>query len=330
MASNTQTIPKFSARSGAAHARDAGNGAGTGSEDSATRQAMLDVVSVWMNRLQTISAITSFFASIDSLLFSITSTPTTRTIEQLTSACITGALIFHVFSSIVAFVGSFILVRFELLDADAHESSILDTSGANTPAAPPARASSTDTPGPEKLSIPQPTINTSFLGPGPVNWGARIAPSCGCGHHNCPHTGHHAGTTPLGLIAIHHVRPLRDIIPIPGLRRSRPAINLIQTTHIPTSHTGRGDAEHTAAQNRKGFTHIPLSLDPVLLSRLLEPPITLLARAHTIAVALSAAGFLFAVVGVAAYAWAALPRAVSIVGTVCLGIGVAGLVGVLI
>jgi len=75
---------------------------------------------------------------------------------------------------------------------------------------------------------------------------------------------------------------------------------------------------------------VPPTLDPVALSRLLAPPIALLERAHTVAVLLSAAGFAFAVVGVVAYAWAALPRAVSIVGTVCLGVGVAGLVGVLV
>ncbi|OCH90597.1 hypothetical protein OBBRIDRAFT_793150 [Obba rivulosa] len=331
MANNAQNLPMFATRLTPRERNASGSSGqastGTGSESDAMHQAMLDVVSIWLSRLQTISAITSFFASIDSLLFSITSAPTTRTIEQLTSACITSALILHVFSSIIAFIGSFILVRFQLFDADAHEASILNTpsnaSGANTPATR-SRAPSADKPRSEKFRAPQPTVNAAFLSPGPVN----ISPAdaepvhCpGCVPHTCPHPGARLpATSPLGLITVHRVRPLREFIPFTKSYRN---VALAATPYVPADSSSAG---HGRSQRE----YIPPMLDPVVLSRLLAPPITLLQRAHAIAVALSAAGFVFSVVGVVAYTWAALPRAVSIVGTVCLGVGVAGLVGVLV
>ncbi|TFY50806.1 hypothetical protein EVJ58_g10881, partial [Rhodofomes roseus] len=99
------------------------------SDDSVLREAILQIVSVWLNRLSLVSGIASFFSSIDSLLFSIASTSTHigdpdapwSALDKLTTASFAGALIFHVCSAILAFVASFILVRLELIDADDQE-----------------------------------------------------------------------------------------------------------------------------------------------------------------------------------------------------------------
>ncbi|GBE80749.1 hypothetical protein BKA93DRAFT_749302 [Sparassis latifolia] len=102
----------------------------SGAQDDAMRQAVLAVVQIWLNRLALVSGITTFFASIDSLLFSLASTATHigdpdtsgwNAIDKLTTASFAGALIFHVCSAIVAFAGSFVLVRLQLVDADQQE-----------------------------------------------------------------------------------------------------------------------------------------------------------------------------------------------------------------
>jgi len=104
--------------------------ASSSNDDDAKRQAVLAVVSIWLNRLALISGITSFFASIDSLLFSLASAAMHvgdpdlndwSATDKLCVACFAGALILHVCSAIVAFLGSFVLVRLQLIDADDQE-----------------------------------------------------------------------------------------------------------------------------------------------------------------------------------------------------------------
>ncbi|KAH9944588.1 hypothetical protein B0H21DRAFT_823318 [Amylocystis lapponica] len=116
--------------------------------DAAERQAVLAVVHVWLNRLSLVSGITTFFASLDSLLFSLASAATHAgqkspvgwsAVDKLTTASFAGALIFHVCSAITAFAGSFVLIRLELLEADDDEERALSPS-LHTPDTPPPSA----------------------------------------------------------------------------------------------------------------------------------------------------------------------------------------------
>lgn len=82
------------------------------------------IVAAWMQRLQTLTLITTFLASIDGELFTLTSTssPVTLTTsigsEELVYACFAGALVFHVCSAILGYVASFALVRYEIVEAE--------------------------------------------------------------------------------------------------------------------------------------------------------------------------------------------------------------------
>jgi hypothetical protein len=82
------------------------------------------IVAAWMQRLQTLTLITTFLASIDGELFTLTSTPSPVTLtasihsEELVYACFAGALVFHVCSAILGYVASFALVRYEIVDAE--------------------------------------------------------------------------------------------------------------------------------------------------------------------------------------------------------------------
>ncbi|KAG1738240.1 hypothetical protein EDB19DRAFT_1714668 [Suillus lakei] len=82
------------------------------------------LVAAWMQRIQTVTVITTFLASIDGRLFSLTSGTSLVTLntslgsQELVYACFAGALVFHVCSAILGYVASFALVRYEIVDAE--------------------------------------------------------------------------------------------------------------------------------------------------------------------------------------------------------------------
>ncbi|KAG1740856.1 uncharacterized protein EDB91DRAFT_1131828 [Suillus paluster] len=82
-----------------------------------------DLVAAWMQRLQTLTVITTFLASIDGELFTLTSASSQVTVnaslksQEFVYACFTGALVFHVCASILGYLASFALIRYEVIDA---------------------------------------------------------------------------------------------------------------------------------------------------------------------------------------------------------------------
>ncbi|KAG0703311.1 hypothetical protein DFH29DRAFT_449289 [Suillus ampliporus] len=96
-------------------------------------------VAAWMQRLQMLTLITTFLASIDGELFILTSTPLQASLDasldtqELMYACFTGALVFHVCAgecqdglrntrhlranlAILGYVASFALIRYQMVD----------------------------------------------------------------------------------------------------------------------------------------------------------------------------------------------------------------------
>ncbi|KAG1828549.1 hypothetical protein EV424DRAFT_1385602 [Suillus variegatus] len=76
------------------------------------------LVAVWMQRLQMLTLITTFLASIDGDLFVLTctSSQTTLDTQEFVYACFTGALVFHVCAAILGYVASFALIRYQIGD----------------------------------------------------------------------------------------------------------------------------------------------------------------------------------------------------------------------
>ncbi|KAI0663933.1 hypothetical protein C8Q70DRAFT_1049478 [Cubamyces menziesii] len=97
--------------------------------EDAMKQALLAVVQVWLDRLQSMAVITTFFVSVDSLLFSLTSATRKSDLsawsgkDKVINASIGGSIIFHVCASIVAYIGSFVLIRYRLNSAEQTEQS---------------------------------------------------------------------------------------------------------------------------------------------------------------------------------------------------------------
>ncbi|KAI0333043.1 hypothetical protein GY45DRAFT_1320341 [Cubamyces sp. BRFM 1775] len=97
--------------------------------EDAMKQALLAVVHVWLDRLQSMAVITTFFVSVDSLLFSLTSATRNTDLsawssrDKVINASLGGSIIFHVCASIVAYIGSFVLIRYRLNSAEQSEQS---------------------------------------------------------------------------------------------------------------------------------------------------------------------------------------------------------------
>ncbi|KAI0333039.1 hypothetical protein GY45DRAFT_1368792 [Cubamyces sp. BRFM 1775] len=109
--------------------------------DEATKDALLAVVQVWLDRLQTMAVITTFFVSIDSMLYGYATVALPQdlslwsSVDVLKSATLGGAIILHVCASILAYLASFVLIRYRLEDAEDQVQSAEhpDESGRDTP-----------------------------------------------------------------------------------------------------------------------------------------------------------------------------------------------------
>ncbi|KAJ3557451.1 hypothetical protein NM688_g1469 [Phlebia brevispora] len=85
-----------------------------------------ELVSTWMDRLQLISVITTFFAAIEAQLIGVV-TPSGASVNDVSAigkaAAVTLAcsLVVHVFAAILSFIAAFFLVRFRLNEATSEE-----------------------------------------------------------------------------------------------------------------------------------------------------------------------------------------------------------------
>jgi len=92
-------------------------------DDEKRRQAMKELVASWLDRLQLISVITTFFASTEAVMLGITTRePTNQSaIEQAANATFLGALVLHASSAIVSFLGAFFLINYKVHEARKEE-----------------------------------------------------------------------------------------------------------------------------------------------------------------------------------------------------------------
>lgn len=94
-------------------------------DDKARKKAQEQLVQSWMDRLQLISVITTFFAANEAQLLGIT-TPSvdpesTDKILQTSNAMLASSLVLHSFSAVIAFIGAFVLVTYKLKEEKQEE-----------------------------------------------------------------------------------------------------------------------------------------------------------------------------------------------------------------
>jgi len=96
------------------------------------KAAVRDLVQSWMDRLQLISVVTTFFAAVESQLLGISAPErgaTSPRIEQAANSALVGALVVHVFAAIVAFIASFFLVGYKVQEAKIEEHKVEEGAG---------------------------------------------------------------------------------------------------------------------------------------------------------------------------------------------------------
>jgi len=91
------------------------------------REAMQNLIQTWLERLQLISVITTFFASTESGMLG-KSLPSggdvLPIVGQVTNVCFMCALVVHAFASVISFLGAFYLIRYKLEVAERDEEEV--------------------------------------------------------------------------------------------------------------------------------------------------------------------------------------------------------------
>ncbi|KAG1746470.1 hypothetical protein EDB19DRAFT_1826453 [Suillus lakei] len=95
-------------------------------DEHARKRAMKNLVNSWQERLQLISVITTFFASIEAgMLVPVNTDPNEENalpgLLKAANAGFLGALIMHVYAAVLSFLAAFLLIRYKLKEASNEE-----------------------------------------------------------------------------------------------------------------------------------------------------------------------------------------------------------------
>ncbi|KAI0629407.1 hypothetical protein C8Q77DRAFT_1235176 [Trametes polyzona] len=97
---------------------------GTAHSEDTAKKALLSVVQVWLDRLQAMAVVTTFFVTIDSMLYGYACPPSPSetfvwsNTDLVKGTTLGGAIILHVCASILAYLASFVMIRYRLEDAE--------------------------------------------------------------------------------------------------------------------------------------------------------------------------------------------------------------------
>ncbi|KAJ7209771.1 hypothetical protein GGX14DRAFT_632054, partial [Mycena pura] len=108
-------------------------------DEKARRDASKDLTQSWMDRLQLISVITTFFASTEAGMLQVTTPGGGNTSSpastQVANSAFLGALVMHIWAAIISFLGAFFLVRYRLKEAKEEERQAIGPSDKTYPLA---------------------------------------------------------------------------------------------------------------------------------------------------------------------------------------------------
>ncbi|KAF5348700.1 hypothetical protein D9758_006758 [Tetrapyrgos nigripes] len=103
-------------------------------DDKARRRAMNDLVQSWMDRLQLISLITTFLASVEAGMLQVTKSDDENVsgLEQATNASLLSALVLHLYASFISFFAAFFLIRYKVKEAKREEAKVESSTNGNS------------------------------------------------------------------------------------------------------------------------------------------------------------------------------------------------------
>ncbi|KAJ3724371.1 hypothetical protein C8R42DRAFT_448190 [Lentinula raphanica] len=96
-------------------------------DDEARRKALKDLVQSWQDRLQLITLITTFLASVEASMLQVTmpdDPSSSSRWSQAANAGFMGSLVLHLHASFISFFASFFLVRFKVQEAKREEKQV--------------------------------------------------------------------------------------------------------------------------------------------------------------------------------------------------------------
>ncbi|KAI0263847.1 hypothetical protein BC834DRAFT_296614 [Gloeopeniophorella convolvens] len=275
---------------------------------AADMHTITQITQVWSDRLQLISVYASFFTSIDSLPFTLASGHDEGTSSaKLMLACLSGALIFHAAAAILAYVGSFVLIRHKLSDAQvsSHKSSpraiiaaayakhaqprqprISGSTAANNSRTPSALESGHGTFS-EKAEHSVTSQPYSFQPPSANPFFSSGAPTTRLSLHAAP--------SEVLSSLLHHP---------PGLNidmRRQKLFDFSATVPCIGGSVDDDDPDADAQKNAIALVH-------------------LLNRCHNVCSSFALVGFILIVTGIVAYVWSVLEQSVAIFGSTCVGV----------
>lgn len=276
-------------------------------DDVARRKAMKELVQSWMDRLQLISVITTFFASTEAGLLQviIRDDPAEFTAtESAANAGVLGALVLHTNAAILSFLASFLLVRYRVEEAKKEEMKI-------EYAASDHDRSDAGSEHPDAHSI------HADLEKG----------------HAELEKGHAELEERLSESDNRNLRPptasaINPTLTIPKTPLDRPPLRVTSPSPLSPaqSHAISNTSFSTplAGLSRQTFSEPPIfHADPHLETvgpfAMLQPPTHLLSRCHALCIWLSALGFVLAIMGIGCFAWSRQTSGVAIFTSVLIG-----------
>ncbi|KAK7472447.1 hypothetical protein VKT23_000562 [Stygiomarasmius scandens] len=93
-------------------------------DTKARRRAMKDLIQSWMDRLQLISLITTFLASVEASMLQVTQSADENGLSQAANSTLLSALVLHLHASFVSFFAAFFLIRFKVKEARREEAKV--------------------------------------------------------------------------------------------------------------------------------------------------------------------------------------------------------------
>ncbi|KAH9174960.1 hypothetical protein EDB89DRAFT_425462 [Lactarius sanguifluus] len=261
------------------------------------------VAHIWSDRLRLTSICASFFTSIDSLLFKLASNKSDGSLtSKLALSSLAGALIFHVAAAVLAYLGSFVLVRYELRDTQAVTRSL----GSNAPTAmSPAIFEDSQPTNSSSLQMPPAVqsrhvrfsekVERSATSSTPPCLSPTVTSSISAGARSQLFSASSTTATEAPTSLLHHPSSL-DIHMQRGFsyRRKVPCIVTV----------AEDDGDGLKADAEK---------DVIALMLLLN-------KCYNVCMRFVLTGFILAVMGVVACVWGLLERAIAIFGSVCVGV----------
>ncbi|KAL1746645.1 hypothetical protein HDZ31DRAFT_81033 [Schizophyllum fasciatum] len=296
-------------------------------DDRARKKALKELVQSWMDRLQLISVITTFFASTEAGLLQVVAPSEAGQMtaaESAANAGVLGALVLHTNAAILSFLASFLLVRYKVEEAKKEEMKVeYAASDHDGGSEHPPDAQSSEGVDPKKslekdlekgASTMERTASEASSKaelPHGASAGAKSNPALSL-QRPPPRAG---GAPPVRVTSPSPVSPAQTH----SISNPSFASPLASLRAMNSSERRQTLSEPPIFYASPPIFHADPHLEQVGPFAMLQPPTHLLSRCHALCLWLSALGFVLAIMGIACFSWSRTTTGVAIFTTALIG-----------